>query len=520
MNQLVADPIRRTVSLQGGGRDRLPRVLMELRPCFDGYAGIPQETRLLFAALARSPNFEVGGLLNGSSSKRATPLRRTARQPEGQETFAQSQRLIALDSGERTIPLGRRLARKLLPRRLMMRLEAIERRGTIEPLDTLLDPGLFEDWLWMRLFRLGLSPQERPLLQRARYPIPGMAWQEAAQLADTSRPGRRVRLDMKGGRWDIHIAHTPCPYALRGGRLMVRYHDAIPMLWPHTISHAFEHARGHYRMLAGNVADGAWFVCTSDPVRDDLLRIFPSAERRTFTIPTMSSPVFRPDVRSAMEIRSIINRGRAAAADRLRPASGADDASAADAISVGTADEPFIMGVSTLEPRKNYGRLMRAAAAARRGGARFKLIIVANPGWRSEDEVRLLKQFVAEGVVHHLIDVTSVDLRALYTAAHAVVCASRAEGFDLATVEAMACGAPVLASDIAVHRWVCGNAAEYFDPYDQDALSALITELVAQPRDHGLLGELRERARRRAMLYRQPILEQRWEQALQVVAAS
>ena len=526
MNQMAIDMVRSGARHRGGGAARPPRVLMELRPCFDGYAGIPQETRLLFAALVRSPNFEIGGLLNGSSSMRASP-RRSARLPEGQEMFAQSARLIALDSGARIVPLARRLARRLLPRQLMMRLEAIERRGAVEPLDTLLDPELFEDWLWMRLFRLGLSPQERLLLRQARYPIPQMAWHEAARLADSRKPGRRVRLDMAKAGWDIHIAHTPSPYVPQGGKLVVRYHDAIPMLWPHTINHAIEHARGHYRMLAGNVADGAWFVCTSDPVREDLLRMFPSVERRTFTIPTMSSPVFRPDLRPPAEIRSIISRGRTAAAGRLRPGGDAgpapgdaQDGGQGPGQAAEPADEPFIMAVSTLEPRKNYGLLMRAAAAARRGGARFRLVIVANPGWRSEDEVRLLTQLVAEGVVHHLIDVSSVDLRALYTAAHAVVCASRAEGFDLATVEAMACGAPVLASDIPVHRWVCGNAAEYFDPYDEDGLSALIAELVAQPRDHGRLGELRGRALRRSLAYRQPVLESRWEQALQVVAAS
>ncbi len=524
MNQLVANAVHRAVPLQSGDRRGALRVLMELRPCFDGYAGIPQETRLLFSALARSPAFEAGGLLNGSSSMR-TPRRVPARANEGLATFLQSQQLIALDSGERTVPVGRRIARSLLPRQVISRLEAIEQRGLIETLDTMLDPDLFEDWLWMRLFRLGLPAQDRHLLRQARYPIPQIAWHEAARLADSRHPRRRVKLDMAGGGWDIHVAHTPSPYELRGGSLVIRYHDAIPMLWPHTISHAIEHARGHYRMLRANVADGAWFVCTSEPVRDDLLRIFPSAEKRTFTIPTMSSPIFRLDPRPGHEIRSIIARGRAAAANRLRTpldASSAEDRSAPVAPSAehDLPDEPFVMAVSTLEPRKNYGLLMRAAAAAHRGGARFRLVIVANPGWRSDDEVRLLKQLVAEGVVYHMVDVSSVDLRALYTAAHAVVCASRAEGFDLATVEAMACGAPVLASDIPVHRWVCGDAAAYFDPYDEDALAGLLSEIVAQPRDQAMLGDLREKALKQAVLYRQPVLEAQWDRVLHDVAAA
>ena len=524
MNQLAISAARRDLPLRSGRTGPI-RVLMELRPCFDGYAGIPQETRLLFSAFARSPDFEAGGLLNGGASPRSATARR-GRTVEGQGIFTQSAQLIALDSGQQMIPRGRRIARRLLPKSVMHRLEAIERRGTVERLDTLLDPDLFEDWLWMRLFRLGLTPQERHLLLQARYPVPQLAWHEAAALANTNRLRRRVQLDMRGGGWDIHLAHTPCPYRLRGGRLVVRYHDAIPLLWPHTISHAVEHARGHFRMLRANVADGAWFVCTSEPVREDLLRIFPSAERRTVIIPTMSSAVLRPDIRPPDEIRSIVGRGRAAAAGKLRDVGrdadtagpGAAQASAPKDQRGDLLDEPFIMAVSTLEPRKNYGLLMRAAATARRGGARFRLAVVANPGWRSEDEVRLLKQLIAEDVVHHLVDVSSLDLRALYTAAHAVVCPSRAEGFDLATVEAMACGAPVLASDIPVHRWVCGDAAKYFDPYDEDALSLLLSRVAGLPRDQGLLGDLRDRSLRRARLYSRAALEPRWDEVLHDVA--
>ncbi len=523
MNQLANNTARPDLPLRGGRAGPI-RVLMELRPCFDGYAGIPQETRLLFSTFARSPDIEAGGLLNGGASPRGA-VRKRGRIVEGQGIFTQSAQLIALDTGQQMIPRGRRIARKLLPKQIMHRLEAIERRGTVERLDTLLDPDLFEDWLWMRLFRLGLTPQERHLLLQARYPVPQLAWHEAAALANTNRLRRRVQLDMQNGGWDIHLAHTPCPYRLKGGKLVVRYHDAIPLLWPHTISHAVDHARGHYRMLRANVADGAWFVCTSEPVREDLLRIFPSAEKRTVTIPTMSSAVFQPDIRSPDEIRSIVGRGRVAAAGKLGGAeSGATDMPTSkdpdgSARTGDLLDVPFIMAVSTLEPRKNYELLMRAAATARRGGARFRLAVVANPGWRSENEVQLLKRLIAEDVVHHLVDVSSLDLRALYTAAHAVVCPSRAEGFDLATVEAMACGAPVLASDIPVHRWVCGDAAKYFDPYDQDALSLLLARVAALPRDQGLLGDLRDRSLRRARLYSRSALEPRWDQALHDVVA-
>ena len=121
--------------------------------------------------------------------------------------------------------------------------------------------------------------------------------------------------------------------------------------------------------------------------------------------------------------------------------------------------------------------------------------------------------------MHHLVDVSSLDLRALYTAAHAVVCPSRAEGFDLATVEAMACGTPVIASDIPVHRWVCGDAAKYFDPYDEDALSLLLSRVAGLPRDQGLLGDLRDRALRRARLYSRSALEPRWDEVLHDVVA-
>ena len=41
-----------------------PKILVELRPCSEGFAGIPQETRLLYSILSELPEFQVGGLVN------------------------------------------------------------------------------------------------------------------------------------------------------------------------------------------------------------------------------------------------------------------------------------------------------------------------------------------------------------------------------------------------------------------------------------------------------------------------
>jgi hypothetical protein len=97
--------------------------------------------------------------------------------------------------------------------------------------------------------------------------------------------------------------------------------------------------------------------------------------------------------------------------------------------------------------------------------------------------VRRLRPWIDRGDVQMLEDVPSAELRLLYRHARATVCPSFGEGFDFSGVEAMRCGGAVAASDIAVHREVFDDAAEYFNPYSAASVAQAIAAVVdpAQP---------------------------------------
>src|SRR5581483_10508727 len=161
-----------------------------------------------------------------------------------------------------------------------------------------------------------------------------------------------------------------------------------------------------------------------------------------------------------------------------------DDDRAAEVLARLDVAGPYLLSVSTLEPRKNLARLVEAYQRARpRLPGRWPLVVVGPSGWGEGLPP-------AEGVV----PAGAVDapvLAAFYGRARCVAYVPLVEGFGLPAVEAMALGAPVVASPMPS----TAGAALEVDPRDIDAIASA---LVAAAIDGADRAELLERGAKRA----------------------
>lgn len=136
----------------------------------------------------------------------------------------------------------------------------------------------------------------------------------------------------------------------------------------------------------------------------------------------------------------------------------------------------FVLCVATLEPRKNLPRLLTAFGELLRAtNTKSQLVLVGRKGWLVGDLMRRMDDFGER--VRWLGYVSDADLRALYSSCKLFVYPSLYEGFGLPPLEAMSCGAPVVASRIASIAEVTGDAACLVAPTDAEALAHTLVEL-------------------------------------------
>jgi len=141
-------------------------------------------------------------------------------------------------------------------------------------------------------------------------------------------------------------------------------------------------------------------------------------------------------------------------------------------------DEPFILSLGTIEPRKNHARLIQSHALLRqRDPATPVLVIAGGRGWLYEEVLAAARQ-AAKGSVRLLGFVADQDLPALYASAQLFAFPSLYEGFGLPPLEAMACGTPVVCSNRPSLPEIVGDAALMVDAEDVQGLSSAMQQLL------------------------------------------
>jgi glycosyltransferase involved in cell wall biosynthesis len=174
----------------------------------------------------------------------------------------------------------------------------------------------------------------------------------------------------------------------------------------------------------------AAFQCISRSTEADLIQRFPPVAGRTHVVPLAADERFR-----------------------------------ADGPSANVDDRPYVLGVGTLEPRKNLPRLVEAFASLPLETRGDRLLALVGPdGWDAGETLGTIDRHRA--LVRTLGFVPDEQLAALYRGADLFAYPSLYEGFGLPVLEAMRCGTAVLTSSLSSLPEVAGDAAVYVDPTD------------------------------------------------------
>lgn len=154
---------------------------------------------------------------------------------------------------------------------------------------------------------------------------------------------------------------------------------------------------------------------------------------------------------------------------------------------LGITDD-FILCVGTIEPRKNLLTLVSAFAELLRNTAHQPQLVLAGPkGWLTAEFDRVVAEANFGERLRPVGYVGDEDLRALYASCQAFVFPSLYEGFGLPPLEAMACGAPVIASRIAAHVETLGAHAHLVEPTDAHALAKVMATLLENQNERNRL---------------------------------
>lgn len=249
----------------------------------------------------------------------------------------------------------------------------------------------------------------------------------------------------------IDVFHSPdfIPPFHGSFRSVITIHDLVFMLYPHFLT---KDAARYYGQIDQAVKRSDAIIAVSQATKRDIVRLLGVPENRITVIYEAASPYFRfidnPEIKHRLQGRFGIHG-------------------------------EFVLFVSTIEPRKNIPTLLRAFRRFLDAyGLEVQLVLAGEKGWLHEQVFALVAELGLTKDVLFLGRVSAEELLWLYNAAQVLVAPSIYEGFGLTPLEAMACGTPVVVSNVSSLPEIVSDAGLLVDPSDPEELSVAIWRVL------------------------------------------
>ncbi len=298
-----------------------------------------------------------------------------------------------------------------------------------------------------RLFVAGASARQLPSA-----PGPNFIWKPTRLTPSwLARLWHRARAPLPVeafvGRVDLfHATDFVLPPTLPGTRTLLTVHDLSFVRVPEAASPGLKAYLD--TVVPRSVERADHVLADSQATRDDLIALYGTPADKVTVLLSGVDPRFHR-VEDADEIAAVRSR-------------------------YGLGSQRFIFSIGTVQPRKNYVRLIYALARLRADGFDGHLVIAGGRGWLDDPIHAAIQAAGLQEQVKLIGFAADSDLPALYSAAACLAFPSLYEGFGLPILEAMACGTPVVTANVSSLPEVAGDAALSVDPYDLDALTAAL----------------------------------------------
>lgn len=250
---------------------------------------------------------------------------------------------------------------------------------------------------------------------------------------------------------------------IRADALLSPY-DLTPLLAPCRVVLGIQNANPY----AGPPA-GTWLGRRRNQVRRWLAAASARRARRVFFVSEWAREAIGRRLRVPVEKSCVVYHG---VSRHLRPA---------DRKPAWRAEHPYVLAVSSVSAHKDYVTLVKAWPHLQRLAHEEVRLIIVGPVLEPAYDGQVWSTVARLGLEHTVSfvrEVTQEQMCGLYQGAAALVMASHVETFGLPMVEAMACGVPVVASDIPVAHEVCGDSALYYRPGDAADLAAKLHRVL------------------------------------------